>query len=563
MTVCSARPAGAGEDSPSGSPAAPHPTSSLSPRYHALDCVRATAMLLGVFYHWQFVGGGFGMAGGPKGSIDHWLHSFRMPLFFLISGFFANMMLGKYGVGKYLARRWWRIGMPLLVAILAFAGLRFGQEYIPAMAPPNPFAAPAAPWGGGTFGQGGAPFGGAAAPGGPGMPGFAPAASFSPPGQGGLPGPRPGPGIPMNPGVISPGGVPPGRMPPSPTGPGAAPFNWPPTATTGPAPAPPMPMFGFGGAPSPAADALLKLTPDFHRADGRIVRFQPAHFMLQHLWFLWYLLVFVTVAPVVTVLCAKLFVRGDRGMLDDAGRWLVRWNVAPVVLGLLAVPLLMHARGPDWTLMNPGGFSGVFPDVAIQYFRDMPYYFFYFLGGWFLFRLRDRLPSLAGPWLWNLVLGIAAFAISQALYTRYAPPPAFSFFNFLAPAAPGSSAPAEPAAVRLAAFALYAVGAALSGFGLVGLFQKHFNRPTRLGQYFTDTMLWVYLVQLPLIPYLGSWVDFNNTSWWEATLGGMVLVTAVSLVLFELIIRPTPLVHIFGPASLGRRQKASPAGGGH
>ena len=85
-------------------------------------------MFLGIFYHLQFMNaGGFGFSGmpgfggpppfNPKGAIDGWLHSFRMPLFFLISGFFANMVLAKYGLWKYFARRWWRIGAPLLVEI--------------------------------------------------------------------------------------------------------------------------------------------------------------------------------------------------------------------------------------------------------------------------------------------------------------------------------------------------------------------------------------------------------------------------------------------------------------
>jgi hypothetical protein len=494
-------------------------------------------MLLGVFYHWQFVGGGFAMgAGSPKGSVDHWLHSFRMALFFLISGFFANMMLGKYGLGRYLARRWWRIGAPLLLAILAFAGLRFTQEYWPAIAPPNPFAAPAAmpgPWGGAPFGQG--------------MPAF--------------PTP-PGPAT-TRPATASPFGWPTPATAPAarggmPGGWGPAPFGGPmppaaPAAPTGPvSPPPAMPAFGIGGPPHPVMDWLLKVTnPAFHRADGRVVRVQAEHFMLQHLWFLWYLLLFVTAAPVVTTLCGKLFVRSGKGIFDIPGRALLRWNLAPIALGLFAVPLLVHARGMDWTLMNPAGFSGVFPDVAVQYFPDQPYYFLYFLAGWFLFRLREDLAAVGRPWLLNLVLGIAGFAISQAMYDRYAPAPAFLGFGFFPPAAPV----AAPGGVQLLAFALYAVGAAYSGFGLLGLFQKFFDRPTKLGQYFTDTMLWVYLVQLPLIPYLARWVDYANTSWWEATLGGMVLVTGVALVLFELVIRPTPLVHIFGPASLGRRAK--------
>ena len=109
-----------------------------TPRYHALDCVRVTAMFLGIFYHLQFMStGGFGLGGfpgfggagmgatfDPKGTVDAWLHSFRMPLFFMISGFFASMMLLKYGIWKYLARRWWRIGAPLAVAFFGFGLLR-------------------------------------------------------------------------------------------------------------------------------------------------------------------------------------------------------------------------------------------------------------------------------------------------------------------------------------------------------------------------------------------------------------------------------------------------------
>ncbi len=93
-------------------------------RFHALDSVRATAMLLGVVYHSMMfrmmVGGGppgpMGM-GGPSRYLQDWLHCFRMPLFFLISGFFGRMVLEKYGTWAYLRKRWVRIGLPLLVGM--------------------------------------------------------------------------------------------------------------------------------------------------------------------------------------------------------------------------------------------------------------------------------------------------------------------------------------------------------------------------------------------------------------------------------------------------------------
>ena len=76
----------------------PVPNAPLAlPHYHALDSVRAVAMLLGVVYHSLL----FRMmvGGPPPGSIgmssaanwfEQWLHGFRMPVFFLISGFFAD-----------------------------------------------------------------------------------------------------------------------------------------------------------------------------------------------------------------------------------------------------------------------------------------------------------------------------------------------------------------------------------------------------------------------------------------------------------------------------------------
>ena len=106
---------------------------SASTRYFGLDAVRASAMLLGVLYHAILFGGGMMMglrgAGGAATVIMNWIHCFRMPLFFLISGFFCHMMLEKYGVGRYFLRRWTRIGIPFLLVLFVLAGIRtFGPQ---------------------------------------------------------------------------------------------------------------------------------------------------------------------------------------------------------------------------------------------------------------------------------------------------------------------------------------------------------------------------------------------------------------------------------------------------
>jgi hypothetical protein len=517
-------------------------------------------MFLGIFYHWQFVSGGMGMmgGGGPKAAIDHWLHSFRMPLFFLISGFFAAMMLGRHGVLKYLGRRWWRVGMPLLVSILLFAGWRFAQSYFPWAAAPVPGMGNFGGMGG--FGGGGAGGGGFGAPAGnPFGPGAGPGGGGNPFGPGGAPGGNPfGPQVPGGggnvPGAPNFGGGMPGFQPGGfPGGPGAPAGGGRGQTPAVPAVAP-MPEvtspFSFGGPPHPWADWIFgKLNLHAKRADGRVVTLTAMDFQLQHLWFLWYLLIFCTVAPLITVPLGMVM-RGERPVTDRIGEKLLRWDLLPLVLAAVTMPALLHAKGYDWQLMNPGGFSGVFPDFLAQYFADLPFYFLYFLFGWWFFRLRRELDAIGRPWLLNLTLGVAAFAIARSLNGKYNAMPAFGFGFGM----PGASQGAAPEWARLTAFGLCALGAAYSGFGLLGLFQKYLDRPTRFGKYFTDTMLWIYLVQLALIPYVANWVDYNNTSWWEATLAGMAVVTGLALVMFELFIRHTPLVHVFGPASLAKKR---------
>jgi peptidoglycan/LPS O-acetylase OafA/YrhL len=100
------------------------------PRRHDLDALRATAMLLGIVFHTavQYMSQNEGMR-----FLDfHYLrllasalHGFRMPLFFLLSGFFTAMLWRRRGLRSMLRQRFSRIFLPLLVFLpviwLAFA----------------------------------------------------------------------------------------------------------------------------------------------------------------------------------------------------------------------------------------------------------------------------------------------------------------------------------------------------------------------------------------------------------------------------------------------------------
>jgi len=99
------------------------PYPNTSERLHGLDALRGFALLLGVALHaamaylpgseafWvvsdsersRVLSGGF-----------HWIHSFRMTLFFLLAGFFGRMLLHRLGSWRFARDRFKRITLPLL-----------------------------------------------------------------------------------------------------------------------------------------------------------------------------------------------------------------------------------------------------------------------------------------------------------------------------------------------------------------------------------------------------------------------------------------------------------------
>ncbi len=94
------------------------------PRYHGLDCLRATMMLLGLVLH-----SSIHYFTLPDPTLQVYLdaqtsvffeylfgfiHSFRMPTFFVIAGFFAAFVCDTRGTRTFLRHRLDRIGIPLM-----------------------------------------------------------------------------------------------------------------------------------------------------------------------------------------------------------------------------------------------------------------------------------------------------------------------------------------------------------------------------------------------------------------------------------------------------------------
>lgn len=457
------------EQLPDAAPVSQPPPPRLErPRYYALDSVRATAMLLGVVYHSLL----FGMMGGPPSAaglsdparwVQDWLHSFRMPLFFLISGFFGRMMFEKYTRREYFRRRWSRIGIPLALGLVTF---------VPAYVLTRDFTTPR--------------FAGPP-PGPPAAHGSALAIART--GE-----PRPElASRPNQPPLLAPAG-PPRAMPSArPAGPG--PFAIP-------------------------GDSLAE------RLMGRYARF----FQLHHLWFLWYLLIFVTAAPLVAGLLGRLL---PQSAVDRTGRHLLRFGFAPLALGLAITPLLMRMPSMfGWSLgLCPAIFRG-FPDFLLHVDPDLGFYFLFFLAGWWLFGLRDDLSRLSETWLLNALVGCVAFVAATLLSAAYSPQSELPYYGL----------------IRATGCLLYCVGSAATSFAFLGVFMRFLDRPISAWRYLADTALWVYLIHQPLVLIGLALVRPWNLAWWLQMAVVSLLSVAAALAMYELLVRPTPLVRLFGPA---------------
>ena len=115
------------------------PTSESHPscRLHALDALRGIAMLLGVVLHssisymeqrmpdllWA-------VQDSSRSAVFDWLfwwlHGFRLPLFFVIAGFFSAQLYERRGAREFLRQRGKRLLVPFLAGVAIILPLTFG-----------------------------------------------------------------------------------------------------------------------------------------------------------------------------------------------------------------------------------------------------------------------------------------------------------------------------------------------------------------------------------------------------------------------------------------------------
>ena len=102
--------------------------SAKTERYHGLDLLRAFAMMLGLLIHaneaYQIpeIAKAMGMPSfinlpGWMDLMEVWIHLWRMPLFFVLAGFFGCMIVQRRGAAGFLQDRLLRVGLTLLVFV--------------------------------------------------------------------------------------------------------------------------------------------------------------------------------------------------------------------------------------------------------------------------------------------------------------------------------------------------------------------------------------------------------------------------------------------------------------
>lgn len=131
-----------------------------SERLHSLDSLRAIMMLLGIVIHSAITYGiiDYGNAWTIKDPNDtsilmdfivFIIHNFRMPIFFLVAGFFGAMLFFDRGPVKMLKNRFQRIVLPLIVFIFLLApSIVFAAIYSRSVFEgiPDPFSVAAEPF---------------------------------------------------------------------------------------------------------------------------------------------------------------------------------------------------------------------------------------------------------------------------------------------------------------------------------------------------------------------------------------------------------------------------------
>ena len=250
---------------------------------------------------------------------------------------------------------------------------------------------------------------------------------------------------------------------------------------------------------------------------------------LHHLWFLWFLILFVIgFAPLAWLADRRAAQRGPDAPAARWPGWLM-WALVPAVV----LPQLAMEGG--------GAIPAFGPDTSIGWVplpQVFAYYALFFAFGVLMYGRAGRsgalmVDSVGGRWWLILPLAVVVFVVGLAVTFE-------------------EGADTEPLASSLqVAYAWLMI------FGLMGLFRAILSTERHGVRYLSDSSYWMYLAHLTLVIWLQSVVRASDLP--AAVKFAIILLAASSLLLasYQLFVRYTPI----GTLLNGKRTRPSRAAG--
>jgi len=244
---------------------------------------------------------------------------------------------------------------------------------------------------------------------------------------------------------------------------------------------------------------------------------------LNHLWFLWFLLWLVAGFVLVTGAADRIL--PERSTPPAWTGW-VMWALIPLTL----LPQLIMGDGGEIRVFGPDTSTGWIPEWHV-----LGYYAVFFAFGALLYgrpnRRGGQLVESIGRW-WPILLAVTAVVFAVALDVTF-----------------DTDASWLRASVGQVAFAWLAI------VTLMGLFRTLLSKERRGVRYLSDSAYWLYLAHLPLVIWAQIWIRNWDLPAAVKFLGLTTAVIVLLLISYQLFVRYTPL----GTLLNGKRTRPSRA----
>ncbi len=261
-------------------------------------------------------------------------------------------------------------------------------------------------------------------------------------------------------------------------------------------------LIGLGAIQMPKSSPVAGPSPWSITPLVMWLMYSPTFIFLWFLWFLvWYVLVFSVYA----------FAVDSSGWSPPFGRFLMKpWSLVLFVAATMV---------PQWFMGREAWEFG--PDTSMGWI-PLPHVFLYyglfFAFGVFYFECDDRRGSLGAGWRWMLPLGVCVL-LPVGLGIRS------GFVSWY------------PSSKPWLEVGLQAAYAWVMALGCIGMFRALLDRENRAVRYMSDASYWLYLTHLPVVILLQGYVRSWDLPGPIKLIGVVTVATGGLLLIYDLVVR--------------------------